>query len=73
MKCPACHYEKSYDDEDFEAFIRLIASAPELLEVCKSVRSLFLKNYEKGTLGYQINQELEQAIAKAEGKETENA
>jgi len=60
--------EKYCLDKNSLANARLISSAPELLEACKSVRALFLRNYEKGTLGYQINQELEHAIAKAEGK-----
>ncbi len=58
-------------DED-RANARLIASAPELLEVCKDFvaydkKSVDLRFSEKIVLLMKIASKMEQAIAKAEG------
>lgn len=47
---------------------RLIAAAPELLEACRNSRKALIQLCEKGC-GYEgLLKEVEQAIAKAEGK-----
>lgn len=66
--------------ENDEANARLIASAPELLEACKfaeyelSVKRgcMSKKEVEKATVLNEILMRLEQAIAKATGKEASN-
>ena len=53
--------------EEQEANACLIASAPELLTVCKwAEKALDWNQYEKGTIGYDIHQDMLKAIAKAE-------
>ncbi len=37
----------------------------ELLEILKHILFIFDKNYDKGTIGYNVCEEAKQAIAKA--------
>jgi hypothetical protein len=55
--------------KEFEANARLIASAPELLDMVKKLRFTFLgSTYEKGTIGSTYQKEINKLIAKAEGE-----
>lgn len=50
---------------DMEANVRLIAAAPEMLEALKGASSV-IQMFASGTM---LHQEIEAAIAKAEGKQ----
>ncbi len=52
-----------------EANARLIAAAPELLEVAQNALAFLSVSSETGEYKDHLSQRLEQAIAKAEGKE----
>lgn len=56
--------KKQISDKERTANAKLIAAAPELLEACKKTLCLLRENWD----GYDAEEDLEKAIAKAEGK-----
>lgn len=63
----------NWSDPEGESNARLIAAAPELLAALKELVHYDEGSSEQGSYGYEVLQLCKNAIAKAEGRSTDNA